>query len=85
MPLFAEAEVLQGMLQQEPIIPTVQRPTRVSEALCSLCAASMNSYVITLSAETISRKTDIWVEPPTLKHIFSEDRVAKCMRRSIVH
>jgi len=45
----------------------------------------MNYDVITLSAETISRKTDIWVEPPMLKHIFSEDRVAKCMRRSIVH
>jgi len=44
----------------------------------------MNYYVITLSAETISWKTDIWVEPTTLKHIFSEDRVAKCMRRSIV-
>ena len=44
----------------------------------------MNYYVITLSAETIRRKTDIWVEPPTLKNIFSEDRVAKCLRKSIV-
>jgi hypothetical protein len=44
----------------------------------------MNYYVITLSAETISRKTDIWGEPPTLKNIFSEDRVAKCVHRSIV-
>jgi len=43
----------------------------------------MNDDVITLSAETIRRKTDILVEPPTLKNIFSEDRVAKCMRRSI--
>jgi len=63
MPLFAEAEVLQGMLQQEPIIPTVQRPTQVSEALSALCAANMNYDVIALSAETISRKTDIWIEP----------------------
>lgn len=37
----------------------------------------MNYYVITLSAETISRKTDIWVEPPTLENIFSEDRMVK--------
>jgi hypothetical protein len=44
----------------------------------------MNYDVITLSGETISRKTDLWGEPPTLKNLFSEDRVAKCMRKSIV-
>jgi hypothetical protein len=36
------------MLQQEPIIPTVQRPTQVSEALSALCAANMNYDVIAL-------------------------------------
>jgi len=34
----------------------------------------MNYDVITLSSETISRKTDIWVEPPTLKHFFRRPR-----------
>jgi hypothetical protein len=44
----------------------------------------MNYDVITLSGETIGRKTDLWGESPTLKHLFSEDRVATCMRKSIV-
>jgi hypothetical protein len=44
----------------------------------------MNDDVITLSGDTISRNTDLWGEPPTLKHLFSEDRVATCMRKSIV-
>src|SRR5262245_44018933 len=61
-----------------------RRPTQVSEALSSLCAANMNDDVITLSGDTISRNTDLWGEPPTLKHLFSEDRVATCMRKSIV-
>ena len=62
----------------------IAETTQVSESLSSLCVANMPYGVITLSAETISRNTAIWVEPPTLKHIFSEDRVAQCMHRSIV-
>jgi hypothetical protein len=58
-------------------------PSKLEIALSTLLRY-MNYYVITLSAETISRKTDIWVEPPTLENIFSEDRVVKCMRKSIV-
>ena len=57
-------------------------PSKLEMALSTLLRY-MHYYVITLSAETISRKTDIWVEPPTLENIFSEDRVVKCMRKSI--
>jgi hypothetical protein len=35
------------------------------------------NYIIALSAEEISRKTDIKVEPPTLENIFSNDRQVK--------
>src|SRR3990172_12817809 len=38
---------------------------------------SMQNYIIALSAEEISRKTDIKVEPPTLKNIFRNDRQVK--------
>jgi len=97
-----EAEVFQGILQQEDDNATIEEtcagllgavlvmfmqqsgdPSKLEMALSTLLRY-MNYYVITLSAETISRKTDIWVEPPTLENIFSEDRVVKCMRKSIV-
>jgi hypothetical protein len=35
------------------------------------------NYIVALSAEEISRTTDIKVEPPTLKNIFSDDRQVK--------
>jgi hypothetical protein len=35
------------------------------------------NYIIALSAEEISRKTYIKVEPPTLENIFSNDRQVK--------
>ena len=38
---------------------------------------SFQNYIIALSAEEISRKTDIKVEPPTLKNIFRNDRQVK--------
>jgi hypothetical protein len=41
----------------------------------------MDYYIITLSAEQVSRKTDIWVEPPTLENIFQHDREIKAMRK----
>jgi len=52
------------------------------EIAASTLLRYMNYYVITLSAEIVSRKTDIWVEPPTLENIFQEDREVKCMRKS---
>jgi len=44
------------------------------EVAASLLLRSMDYYMITLSAEMVSRQTDIWVEPPTLENIFHEDR-----------
>jgi hypothetical protein len=38
---------------------------------------AMRNYVIALAAEEISRKTDIKVEPPTLRNIFRDDRQVK--------
>jgi hypothetical protein len=38
---------------------------------------AMQNYIVALSAEEISRKTDIKVEPPTLENIFRDDRQVK--------
>jgi hypothetical protein len=35
------------------------------------------NYIVALSAEEISRTTDIKVEPPTLENIFRDDRQVK--------
>ena len=96
-----EAEVFQGILQQEDANTNIEEtcagllgavlvmlmqqsgdPSKLEMALSTLLR-SMNYYVITLSAETISRKTDSWVEPPTLENLVSEDRVVQCMRKFI--
>src|SRR4029450_8836335 len=44
------------------------------EVAASTLLRSLEYYIITLSAELVSRQTDIWVEPPTLENIFHEDR-----------
>jgi hypothetical protein len=56
-------------------------PTEM-EVAASALLRYMDYYIITLSAEMVSRKTDIWVEPPTLENIFQEDRVMRAMRKS---
>ena len=40
------------------------------EVPASTLLRSMDYYIITLSAEMVSRNTDICVEPPTLENIF---------------
>jgi hypothetical protein len=52
------------------------------EAAASTLLRSLEYYIITLSAELVSRHTDIWVEPPTLENIFQEEREMKAMRKS---
>jgi hypothetical protein len=42
---------------------------------------SLSYYIITITAESVSRHTDIWVEPPTLENIFQEDRTMKAIRK----
>jgi len=46
---------------------------------------SMHYYIITLAAESVSRHTDMWVEPPTLENIFHDDREMVCLRKSSLH
>jgi hypothetical protein len=41
----------------------------------------LNCYVMALAAESVSRRTDIWVEPPTLANIFDEEREVRGRRR----
>ena len=52
------------------------------EVAASTLLRSLEYYIITLSAEMVSRQTDIWVEPPTLENIFQEEREMKAMRKS---
>jgi hypothetical protein len=42
---------------------------------------SLDYDIITITAETVSRHSDIWVEPPTLENIFQDDRELKAMRK----
>jgi hypothetical protein len=93
--LLEEAEILQegdrhemedtcaGLLGSVILILSEQsgHPTEM-EVAASTLLRYMDYYIITLSAEMVSRKTDIWVEPPTLENIFQEDREMKAMRKS---
>jgi len=50
--------------------------------LSSTLLRSIHAYILALSAERVSRHTDIWVEPPTLENIFDEEREVRALRRS---
>jgi hypothetical protein len=52
------------------------------EIAASTLLRSIHSYILALSAESVSRHTDIWVEPPTLENIFDEEREVRALRRS---
>jgi hypothetical protein len=41
----------------------------------------LHCYIMALSAESVSRRTDIWVEPPTLANIFDAERAVRARRR----
>jgi hypothetical protein len=41
----------------------------------------LHCYIVALSAESVSRRTDIWVEPPTLANIFDAEREVRARRR----
>jgi hypothetical protein len=43
----------------------------------------LHCYIVALSAESVSRRTDIWVEPPTLANIFDAAREVRARRRSV--
>jgi hypothetical protein len=42
----------------------------------------LHCYIVALSAESVSRRTDIWVEPPTLANIFDAAREVRAQRRA---
>ena len=42
----------------------------------------LHCYIVALSAESVSRRTDIWVEPPTLANIFDAAREVRAQRRT---
>jgi len=52
------------------------------EVAASALMSHLHCYILALSAERVSRDTDIWVEPPTLANIFDEEREARGRRRS---
>jgi len=52
------------------------------EIAASTLLRSIHAYIMALSAESVSRHTDIWVEPPTLANIFDEEREVRALRRS---
>ena len=52
------------------------------EVAASTLMSSIHCYILALSAERVSRDTDIWVEPPTLTNILDEEREVRARRRS---
>src|SRR6266446_784059 len=58
------------------------RPPPELEIAASTFLRSIHAYILALSAERVSRHTDIWVEPPTLENIFDEEREVRALRRS---
>ena len=48
----------------------------------STLLSHLNCYILALAAESVSRRTDIWVEPPTLANLFDEERAVQAKRRS---
>ncbi|SRR6266446_7708034 len=93
--LLEEAEILQqegsdtvedtcaGLLSAVLVLYSAQHghPDTMEIAATTLLRY-MSYYIITLSAESVSRHTDIWVEPPTLENIFQEEREMRCLRKS---
>lgn len=52
------------------------------EVAASTLMSHLHCYILALSAERVSRDTDIRVEPPTLVNIFDEEREVRARRRS---
>jgi hypothetical protein len=52
------------------------------EVAVSTLMSHLHCYILALSAERVSRDTDIWVEPPTLANMFDEEREVRAKRRS---
>ena len=72
-----------GLLGAVLVVLMAQRghPDKL-EVAASTLMSSIHCYILALSAERVSRDTDIWVEPPTLANIFDEEREMRARRRS---
>ena len=51
------------------------------EVAASTLMSHIHCYILALSAERVSRDTDIWVEPPTLANMFDAEREVRGWRR----
>ncbi len=72
-----------GLLGAVIVLLMAQRgdPDELDIAASTLLS-HLNCYILALAAESVSRRTDIWIEPPTLAHIFDEEREVRGRRRA---
>ena len=72
-----------GLLGAVLVVLMEQRghPDQLEVAVSTLMS-HLHCYILALSAERVSRDTDIRVEPPTLVNIFDEEREVRARRRS---
>ena len=52
------------------------------EVAVSTLMNHLHCYILALTAERVSRDTEIWLEPPTLANLFDEEREVRARRRS---
>lgn len=71
--LLAAVLVLVSAQRGDP--PEIEIPT---EALMDY----FTCYIMALAAEMVSRRTDIWLEPPTVANIFDTARQVHAKRRT---
>ena len=72
-----------GLLGAVLVVLMAQRghPDKL-EVAASTLMSHLHCYILALSAERVSRDTDIRVEPPTLVNLFDEEREVRARRRS---
>ena len=76
-------ECCAGLLGAVLVVLMEQRghPDKLEVAVSTLMS-HLHCYILALSAERVSRDTDIWVEPPTLANIFDEAREVRGRHRA---
>ena len=76
-------ECCAGLLGAVLVVLMEQRghPDKLDVAVSTLMR-HLHCYILALSAERVSRDTEIWVEPPTLENIFDAEREVRARRRS---
>ena len=75
-------ECCAGLLGAVLVVLMEQRghPDQLEVAVSTLMSP-LHCYILALTAERVSRHTDIWVEPPTLANIFDAEREVRARRR----